>query len=106
MERLDKEQLCALYCSPKFIRNVKSSRMKWERHEVYMGFGREVYRILVKRLDGNRPPGRPRLDGEHTIKVGLQEVGWEGVDWIDVAEDWDRWRALVNVVMNLPGSIK
>jgi hypothetical protein len=61
---------------------------------------------LVRRLDGKRPTGRPRLDGEHTVKVGLQEVGWEGVDWIDLAQDWDRWRALVNAVMNLPGSIK
>jgi len=60
MERLDNEQLCALYCSPNFIREFKSRRMRRAGHVVYMGFGRGVYSVLVRRLDGKRPLGRPR----------------------------------------------
>jgi hypothetical protein len=66
-----------------------------------MGEGRGAYRILVGRPEGKRPLGRPRRRWENNIKMYLQEVGWEGVDWIDMAQDRDRWRALVNAVMNL-----
>jgi hypothetical protein len=55
----------------------------------------------VGRPEGRRPLGRPRHRWEDNIKMDLQEVGWEGMDWIDMAEDRDRWRALVNAVMNL-----
>jgi hypothetical protein len=58
-------------------------------------------RILVGRPEGRRPLGRPRHRWEDTIKMDLQEMGWEGVDWIDMAQDRDRWRALVNAIMNL-----
>jgi hypothetical protein len=60
--------------------------------------GRGLYRVLV----GKRPLGRPRLRWEDNIKVDLQEVGCGGMDWIELAEDRDRWQALVNVIMNLP----
>jgi hypothetical protein len=63
--------------------------------------GRGSYRILVGRPEGRRPLGRPRRIWEDNIKMDLQEVVWEGVDWIDMAQDSDRWRALVNVVMNI-----
>jgi hypothetical protein len=63
--------------------------------------GRGAYRILVGRPERRRPLGRPRLRGEDNIKMELQEVGWEGVDWIDMAQDRDRWRALANAVINL-----
>jgi len=53
------------------------------------------------RPDGKRPLGRPRRRWEDNIKMDLQKVGWKGKDWIDLAQDSDRWRALVNVVMNL-----
>jgi len=66
-----------------------------------MGEGRGVYRILVGKLEGKRPLGRPRRRWEDNIKMGLQEVGCGGMDWIELAQDGDRWRALVNAVMNL-----
>jgi hypothetical protein len=66
-----------------------------------MGEGRGAYRILVGRPEGRRPLGRPRHRWKDNIKMDLQEVRWGGMDWIDMAQDRDRWRALVNVVMNL-----
>jgi hypothetical protein len=63
--------------------------------------GRGAYRILVGRPEGRRPIGRPRLRWEDNIKIDLQEVGWEDVDWIDMAQDRYRWRAVVNAVLNL-----
>jgi hypothetical protein len=66
-----------------------------------MGEGRGAYRVLVGRPEGRTPLGRPRRRWEDNIKMDLKEVGWGGMDWIDVAQDRDRWRALVNAVMNL-----
>ena len=66
-----------------------------------MGEGRGVYRVLVEKPEGNRPLGRPRHRWEENIMMNLQEVGYEGMDWIDRAQDRDRWQALVNAVMNL-----
>ena len=66
-----------------------------------MGEVRDAYRILVWRPEGRRPLGRPRLRWEGNIKMDLQEVGWAGMDWIDMAQDRDRWLAVVNAVMNL-----
>jgi hypothetical protein len=63
---------------------------------------RRVYRILVGKPEEKRPFCRHRRRWEDNIKIDLQEVGCEGMDWIDVAQDMDRWRALVNAVMNLP----
>ena len=62
---------------------------------------RTVYRVLVGKPEGKRPLGRPRCRLEFNIKMELQEMGCEGMDWIDVAEGRDRWRALVKVVINL-----
>jgi hypothetical protein len=64
-----------------------------------MGEKRGAYRILVERPERRRPLGRPRRRWEDNIKVYLQEVGW-GIDWIEMAQDRDRWRVLVNAVMN------
>ena len=66
-----------------------------------MGEGRGVYRVLVGKPEGKRPLGRPRRRWEDNIKMDLQEVGCGGMDWIEVAQDRDRWRALVGTVMNL-----
>jgi hypothetical protein len=66
-----------------------------------MGESRLSHRVLVGGPDRKRPLGRPRLRWEDNIKMDLQEVGFEGMDCIDVAQDRDRWRALVNMAMNL-----
>jgi hypothetical protein len=66
-----------------------------------MGEKRNVYRLLVGKPEGNRPLGRPRRRWIYNIKMDLLEIGWGGVDWIGLAQDRYRWRALVNSVMNL-----
>ena len=66
-----------------------------------IGEGRGVYRVLVGKSEGNRPLGRPRRRWEDNIKMDLQEVGGGFEDWMELAEDSDRWRALVSTVMNL-----
>jgi hypothetical protein len=62
---------------------------------------RNTYRILVGKLEGKRPLGRPRHRWEDNIKLDLRKIGWGGMDWIDLAQDRDQWRALLNTVMNL-----
>ena len=66
-----------------------------------MGGGRVACRVLVGRPEGKRLVGTPRRRWEDNIEIDLQEVGWEGMDWIELAQDSYRWRALVNAVMNL-----
>jgi hypothetical protein len=68
-----------------------------------MGGGgkRNAYRILVGHPEGKRPLGRPRRRWVDNIKMDLREIGWDGRDWIDLTQDRDQWRALVNAVMNL-----
>jgi len=66
-----------------------------------IGEWRGIYRVLVGKPEGKRPLGRPRRRWEDNIKMDLQEVGCEVMDWIKLAQDRDRWRSLVNVVMNL-----
>jgi len=80
---------------------IKSRRMRWAGHVARMGDGRGVYRVLVGKPEGKRPVRRPRRRWEDNIKMDLQEVGCGGMDWIELAHDRDRWRALVNAVMNL-----
>jgi len=64
-------------------------------------FGGEERRGLVGIPEGKRPLGRPRCRWEDNIKMDLQEVGCGGMDWIELAQEWDRWRVLVNAVINL-----
>jgi hypothetical protein len=66
-----------------------------------MGEERKVYKVLVGKPEGKRPPGRPRRRWEDEIRMDLREIGLEGVDWIRLAQDRDRWRAVVSAVMNL-----
>jgi hypothetical protein len=65
-----------------------------------MGEGRGMYRVLVGKLEGKRPLGRPRHRWEDNIRMDLQEVGWECENWIGLSQDRDRLRALVSAVMN------
>jgi hypothetical protein len=92
-------ELHILYSSPDIIRQIKSRRMRWAGHVARMGKGRNVYRVLVGKPKGKRPLVRPRHRWEDGIKMDLMEIGW-GV-WIHLAQDRNRWRALVNAVMNL-----
>jgi hypothetical protein len=66
-----------------------------------MGEGRNVYRVLVEKPEGRRQPGRQRRRWENGIKIDLREIGLGGVEWIHLAQVMDRWRAVVNAVMNL-----
>jgi hypothetical protein len=61
---------------------------------------RNAYRILVGKPEGKRPLGRPRHRWEDDIRIDLREIGWGGIDWIDLAQDRDQWRAFVNTAMN------
>jgi hypothetical protein len=65
------------------------------------GEKRNAYRISVGNPEGKRPLGRPRHRWVDNIKMDLREIGWDGMDWIDPAQDRDQWRALVNAIMNL-----
>jgi len=84
-----------------FVRVVKSRRMRWAGHVARMGEGRGVYRVLVGKPEGKRPLGRPSRRWEDNIKMDLQEVGGGCGDWMELAQDRDRWRTLVSTVMNL-----
>ena len=75
--------------------------MRWTGHVARMGEKRDLYRVLVGEPEGKRPLGRPRRRWEDNIKMDLQEVGSGGMEWIELDQDRDRWRAIVNVVMNL-----
>ena len=75
--------------------------MRWAGHVALIWESRGVYRVVVGKSEGKRPLGRTRRRWEDNIKMNLQEVGCGGVDWIELAQDRDRWRALVNAVMNL-----
>ena len=93
------EELRDLYSLPNIVRVVKSRRMRWAGHVARMGEGKGAHRVLVGKPEGKRPLGRPRHRWEDNIKMDLQEVGGGG-DWMELAQDRDRWRALVNTVMN------
>ena len=99
--RLLNEELNDLYSSPNIVRVIKSRRMRWAGHVARMGEERGAYRVLVGKPKGKRPLGRPRRRWVDNIRMDLQEVGCGYVDWIGLAQDRDRWRALVSAVRNL-----
>jgi hypothetical protein len=99
--KLHNEELNGLYSSPDIVQVIKSRRMRWVGHVACMGKGRGVYRVLVGKPEGKRPLGRPRHRWEDNSRMDLQEVECGLEDWIELAQDRDRWRALVNAVMNL-----
>jgi hypothetical protein len=83
------------------IRIIKSRRTIWEGHVARMGERRNAYRFLVGKPEGERPLGRPRRRWVDNIKIDFGEVGWGDAEWNVLAHDRNRWRALVNSVLNL-----
>jgi hypothetical protein len=98
--KLHSEELHNLYSSSDIIRQVKSRRMRWAGHVARVGEERKVCRVLVGKPEGKRPLGRPRRRWEDGIRMDLREIGFGGVDWIRLAQDRDRSRAVVSAVMN------
>jgi hypothetical protein len=99
--KLHNEELRNLHSSPSIIRIIKLRRMRWAGHVARMGEKRNIYRLLVGKPEGKRPLGRPRRMWIDNIKMDILEIGASVVDWIGLAQDRYRWRALVNSVMNL-----
>jgi hypothetical protein len=87
------------YSSPYIIRRIMSRRMRGAGHVARIGEKRNAYKILVGKPEGKRQLGRPRRTCVDNIKIDLRDTGWDGMDWIDLAQDRDQWRALVNKVM-------
>jgi hypothetical protein len=92
--KLHNEELHILYSSPNIIRKFKSRIMRWAGHVARIG---EERNVLMGKPERKRPLGRPREDG---LRMDLREIGWGSVDWIQLAQDRDQWRSLVNTVMN------
>jgi hypothetical protein len=88
-------------CITYIVRVIKSRIIRWAGHVARMGEGRGVYRVSVGRPEGKRPLGRPRRRWENNIKLDLREIGIDGANWIQLAQDRFQWRACVNMVMNL-----
>jgi hypothetical protein len=99
--KMQSGELHNLYSSPDIIRQIKSRTMRWAGHVACMGEGRNVYRVLMGNPEGKRPLERSRRRWEYWIIMDLTEIGGGGVGWIHLAQDRDRWRAVVNAVMNL-----
>jgi hypothetical protein len=99
--KLHSEEFHNLYSFPDIIRQLKSRRMRWAKHVARMGEERKVYKVLVGKPEGKRQLGRPRHRWEDGIRMDLREIGLGGVDWIRLAQDRDRWRAVVSAVTYL-----
>jgi hypothetical protein len=95
------KELRDLYPSPSIIRIIKSRRMRWVGHVAGMGEKRNACRLLVGKPEGKRPLGSPRRRWVDNIKMDILEIVWGSVDSIGLAQDRDKWRALVNAVINL-----
>jgi hypothetical protein len=91
-----------LYSSPSIVRIIKARRMRLAGHVARMGEKRNAYKLLVGKPEGRRPLERPRRRWLDNIRMDLVKVGWGDVEWIVLAQDKDRWRALVNSILNLP----
>jgi hypothetical protein len=97
--KLNNEELHDLCSSPNIVRVIKSRRMKWAKHVACMGRG--LYRSLAGKPQGKRPLVISRRRFEDNIKAHLQEAGCGGMDWIQLAQDGQSWKVLVDAVMNL-----
>jgi hypothetical protein len=99
--KLHNEELHDPYSSSNIVRLIKSRRMRWAVHVARMVEERGVYKILMGKPEGRRPMGRPRHRWEDNIRMDRQEVRCGSMGWIRLAQDRHRWRAILNVVMNL-----
>jgi hypothetical protein len=99
--KLLNEELRDLCSSPVIITTIKSRRIRWAGHVARMEERRNAYRLLVRKPEGKRQLRRPRHRWVDNFRMDLVEVGWREVDWIGLAQDMNRWRALVNSVLNL-----
>jgi hypothetical protein len=98
--RLHNEVLHNLYTSPVIIHMTKSRRIKWVGHLAFMRELRNAYNVLIRKPERNRPLRRCRCRWEGNIRMDLKEIGWEGVDWMHLAEDMDHFWSCGNTVMN------
>jgi hypothetical protein len=101
LRKLLNDELHNLYSSPSIIKITKSRGMRWAGHVARMREKRNVYRLFVGKREGKRTSGRPRRRWIDNIKMDLLETGLSVVDWNGLTQDRNRWRALVNSVMNL-----
>jgi hypothetical protein len=101
LEKIAYQGLHRLYSSPNIIRVIKSRRMRWVGHVARMREIRNSYKILVGKPEGKIPLEHLDVDGEDDIKTDLGKTGLKGVDWNHLAQDRDRWWALVKTVMNI-----
>jgi hypothetical protein len=95
------EELHNLYGSSSIISLIKSRRMRWAGHVARLAEKRNACGILVGRPEGKKPLGRPRRSWKDNIRMDLREIGWGGMDWIDLAQDRDQWRAIADTAMNV-----
>ena len=99
--RLHNEKLHSLYRSHNIVRVIRSRRFRWAGHVARMEEGRSAFKILRGNPIGKRPLGKPRRRWEDNIRMDLEEVGINAVNWVDSVQDRDYWRALVNAELNL-----
>jgi hypothetical protein len=99
--KLHNDELHNLYSSPNIVRVIKSRKMRWAGHVARMEEGRGVYRVLVGKPGGKRPLERPRPRWDDKIKLDLREMGIDGANWTQLAQDRVQWRAFVDTLMNL-----
>jgi hypothetical protein len=99
--KLHNEELHDLYSSPSIIKIIRARRMRWAGHVPRMGEKKNAYKLLAGKPKGRRPLGRPKRRWLDNIRMDLVEVGWGDLDWIGLAQDREKWKALVNSVLNL-----
>jgi len=99
--KLHEEELNDLCYLPNNVQVIKLRKMRWSGHVTHKGEMKGIHSVLVGKPEGKKPLGRPRHREEDNIKMDHQEVECGSMDWIKLAQDTDRWQALVNAVMNL-----